>query len=383
MGIGRPVMYAFVESEQFAPMRRPFGLFEEMMGEQYPVRTFVVDKLAAQMRSARVVFGCDVTLCYFHIRKAIRKHTHSANSQHIFHRMAQLDNAVQFRQDLQLLRRTDPRFVSYLTARWLYVTRKWAAHAQSGMVHFGSVTRNPPGNASCRLKDRVHHAHTLELAIQKVSRHAERLMREFYMHTSYHCDRRLFLEGDGYVLNVVCRMTTWRSRGTDLGSCVLCDRPTTTSDRRCATDRVSHHADCYDGEPCPLCSDALQACPKGIKVLRLVFSSENKLTAASRGCEKSSVFDCRGLRSIARILRRCFRLANKKAYRGRSDNNLVLTSHRFPTPNVPQLLGEETHYHYNARYYCKERIETAVSIRPCLYRTFTELTEAMCFWFAE
>ncbi|GAA55109.1 hypothetical protein CLF_106861, partial [Clonorchis sinensis] len=74
MGIGRPVMYAFVESEQFAPMRKLFGLFKEMMGEQYPVRTFVMDRLAAQMRAARVVFGCDVMLCYFHIRKAIRKH---------------------------------------------------------------------------------------------------------------------------------------------------------------------------------------------------------------------------------------------------------------------------------------------------------------------
>ncbi|GAA51670.1 hypothetical protein CLF_106584, partial [Clonorchis sinensis] len=34
MGIGRPFMYAFVESEQFAPMRRLFGLFKEVMAEQ-------------------------------------------------------------------------------------------------------------------------------------------------------------------------------------------------------------------------------------------------------------------------------------------------------------------------------------------------------------
>ncbi|GAA56447.1 hypothetical protein CLF_110911 [Clonorchis sinensis] len=261
-GTGRPVTYAFVESEQFAPMRRLFGLFKEMMGEQYPVRTFVMDKLAAQMRAARVVFGCDVMLCCFHIRKAIKKHTHSANSRHIFYRMARLDNAVQFRQDLQLLRRTDPRFVSYLTARCLYITRKWAVHAQSGMVHFGNVTNNRLENANGRLKDPVHHADTLEHAIQKVSRHAEWLIREFEMHTSYHCDRRnvtsnrlenangrlkdrvhhadtldhaiqkvsrhaewlmrefethtlyhcgrrKILEDYGYVLNVVCRMTTY------------------------------------------------------------------------------------------------------------------------------------------------------------------------------
>ncbi|GAA57341.1 hypothetical protein CLF_112558 [Clonorchis sinensis] len=74
MGTGRPFMYAFVQSEQFASMRRMFGLFKEMMGEQYLARTFVMDKLATQMRAARVVFGCDVMLCYFHIRKAIRKH---------------------------------------------------------------------------------------------------------------------------------------------------------------------------------------------------------------------------------------------------------------------------------------------------------------------
>ncbi|GAA51833.1 hypothetical protein CLF_106853 [Clonorchis sinensis] len=95
-----------------------------------------------------------------------------------------------FRQDLQLLRPRDPRFVSYLAARWLCTTRKWAVYAQFGMVHFGNVTNNRLGNADGRLKDRVHHADTLENAIQKMSRHAEGLMRESEVHTSYHCDRR-------------------------------------------------------------------------------------------------------------------------------------------------------------------------------------------------
>ncbi|GAA57311.1 hypothetical protein CLF_112516 [Clonorchis sinensis] len=58
----------------------------------------------------------------------------------------------------------------------------------------------------------------------------------------------------------------WRSRDTDLGFCMLCDRPTTTSGRWCATDRVSYHADCYDGEPCPLCGGALQAFHKDVPV---------------------------------------------------------------------------------------------------------------------
>ncbi|GAA51277.1 hypothetical protein CLF_105819 [Clonorchis sinensis] len=38
--------------------------------------------------------------------------------------------------------------------------------------------------------------------------HAEWHTREVVMHTSYHCDRRVLLEGDGYLLNVVCRMAT-------------------------------------------------------------------------------------------------------------------------------------------------------------------------------
>ncbi|GAA50629.1 hypothetical protein CLF_104813 [Clonorchis sinensis] len=59
MGIGLPDIYAFVGSEQFSPMRKLFGLFKEMMGENYPVRTFVMDKLATQMRAARIVFDCD------------------------------------------------------------------------------------------------------------------------------------------------------------------------------------------------------------------------------------------------------------------------------------------------------------------------------------
>ncbi|GAA48614.1 hypothetical protein CLF_101822 [Clonorchis sinensis] len=273
------------------------------MGEQYPVRSFVMDKLAAQMRAASVVFGCDVLLCYFHIRKAIRKH--------------------------------------------------------SGIVHFGNGTNNRPENANDRLKDRVHHADTLEHAIRKVSRHAEWLMREFEVHTPHHCDRRQILESDGYVLNVrwlsdynlpekgvpltlipkppptafdalrkqmnrvmdklqgleprkatasfkqpivhgqillrrgsnfatgglpsvvedTAFQPRWQSRDTNLGFCVLCDRPTTTSDRWCATDRT----DCYDGEPCPLCGGALQACPKASGP-----SKKRRGVVASRSAERAS-----------------------------------------------------------------------------------------------
>ncbi|KER24938.1 hypothetical protein T265_07502 [Opisthorchis viverrini] len=209
MGIGRPVMYAFVESEHFAPLRKLFSLFKDMMGGQYAVKTFVMDKMTSQMRAAKAVFGCDVMLCYFHARQAIRKHTISNHSRHIFHRMARFDNAAEFRHDLQILRRTDPSFVSYLTAHWLHITRKWAIHAQRGLVHFGNVTNNRLENANGRLKRRVHHSDSLEHAVLKVAHHSEWLMREYEMHTTYCCDRREIREGDIYVLRVVSRMTTY------------------------------------------------------------------------------------------------------------------------------------------------------------------------------
>jgi hypothetical protein len=66
MGYGRPVMYAFVKSERYASLRTLFLTFREMMCKGSTVHTFVMDKMASQMRAARVVFGCDILLCYFH-----------------------------------------------------------------------------------------------------------------------------------------------------------------------------------------------------------------------------------------------------------------------------------------------------------------------------
>lgn len=74
MGYGRPVMHAFVASETVASLSVLFRMFKDMMGQQYIVRTFVMDKLAAQMRAAETVYGCDVLLCAFHVRRAIRSH---------------------------------------------------------------------------------------------------------------------------------------------------------------------------------------------------------------------------------------------------------------------------------------------------------------------
>lgn len=74
MGFGRPVMHALVLSETVASLCTLFQLFKNMMGQQYQVKTMVMDKMAAQMRAAEIVYGCDILLCYFHVRQAIRSH---------------------------------------------------------------------------------------------------------------------------------------------------------------------------------------------------------------------------------------------------------------------------------------------------------------------
>ncbi|GAA50949.1 hypothetical protein CLF_105298, partial [Clonorchis sinensis] len=220
MGIGRPVIYAFVENEHFAPLSKLFCLFKKMMGGQYPVKTFVMYKMTSQMRAAKTVFGCYIMLCYFHARQAIRKHTTNHN-RHIFHQMARFVNAAEFRHDLQILRRIDSRFASYLTAHWLYITREWAIHAQHELVHSENVTNNRLENANGRLKRRMQHADSLEHAIQKVFQHSEWLMREYEMHTTYYCDGREIREGDSCVLSVVSRMTTYAANQVlrHIGTC--------------------------------------------------------------------------------------------------------------------------------------------------------------------
>ncbi|GAA48251.1 hypothetical protein CLF_101371 [Clonorchis sinensis] len=163
---GRPVMYASVNSRQFAPMRKLFDLFKKMMGEQYPVKSFVVDKMAVRMRAARVVFGCDVMPCYICIKNTLGKRPPYIPPNGLPEKCRTVIflfivlQTHRFRQDLQLLRRTDPRFVSCLTARWLYITRNWAAHAQYGMGHFVNVTNDRLEDATGRHNHRVRHPGT-------------------------------------------------------------------------------------------------------------------------------------------------------------------------------------------------------------------------------
>ncbi|GAA52069.1 hypothetical protein CLF_107288 [Clonorchis sinensis] len=238
-------MYAFVESKQFAPMRKPFGLFKEMMGEQHTVRTFVMVGANAGGKS-RGRLRCNALLIPYQ-RSYQEAHTLCEQPTHISRHgspgqrrtvgfLSIVLQVHKFREHFQLLRRTDPRFVSHFTAHWLYITRKSALHAQSGVVNFGSVISNRLGNANGRLKGRVHHADTLEHVIQKMSRHAEWLMRKVEMHTSYHSDKRQILDGDGYVLNVVCQVTTY--------ACSLVFRHLETRPLRLPYDSVGTNKNC-------------------------------------------------------------------------------------------------------------------------------------------
>ncbi|MGL4482946.1 MAG: hypothetical protein ACRCTW_10580, partial [Lactococcus garvieae] len=57
-------------------MLQLFRMFREMMGElpSRRIRTFVMDKMVAQMNAVKSIFNCDIHLCYFHVRQAIRRH---------------------------------------------------------------------------------------------------------------------------------------------------------------------------------------------------------------------------------------------------------------------------------------------------------------------
>ncbi|KAG5442747.1 hypothetical protein CSKR_104253 [Clonorchis sinensis] len=189
MGTGHPVMYAFVECEPFAPMRKLFDLFRELMREQYPVKTFFTGTFVTQMRTARVVFGCE---------------THSTNSRHIFHRTARLDNKV---NGFFVYRNTIP-----------HIPARFAASAPHRptilLLSYAPVVIHNPKKWPYRqsqewfIKDRVHHTDTLKHATKKVPS-TPSVTCENLRCTSYQCNRRQILNGDGYLLNVVDPMNTY------------------------------------------------------------------------------------------------------------------------------------------------------------------------------
>lgn len=74
LGYGRPVFYGLLRDEKFSSLKKLFSIFREVMGEEYKIRTFVMDRMLAQMSAAKYVYGSDIVLCYFHVKKAINRH---------------------------------------------------------------------------------------------------------------------------------------------------------------------------------------------------------------------------------------------------------------------------------------------------------------------
>lgn len=74
MGIGCPIMYAFVATETFTSLKKLMKTFQELMERTDQIRTVVMDKMTAQIRAVSEVLGCEIHLCYFHVRQAIRRH---------------------------------------------------------------------------------------------------------------------------------------------------------------------------------------------------------------------------------------------------------------------------------------------------------------------
>ncbi|CAH8601619.1 unnamed protein product [Dicrocoelium dendriticum] len=116
-----------------------------------------------------------------------------------------------FQQDLSLLQKTDPQFVRDLTSHWMFIKRSWANYAQTGLVHFGNTTNNRVENANLRLKKITHASDRLAVAVSKVWKLSEVLLKEFQMRCTYFCDRHQVFEDEGnaYVQMLIGRLTTY------------------------------------------------------------------------------------------------------------------------------------------------------------------------------
>ncbi|GAA52675.1 ATP-binding cassette transporter [Clonorchis sinensis] len=167
----RPVIYAFVGSEQIALMRIQFGLFRELMGEKYQ---------------------------YY-------KHTDSGKI-------------------CSFCIAPSNEFFSHFAPRWLYITRKLAAHTQSGVVHFGTV-------ANKRLENQLNRV------VNKLRGLEPRRATAIFKHLMVQ-GQILLCQGPKSATDVLpsvventAPQTRRRSGDTALGFCVPCDRPTTAYGR--------------------------------------------------------------------------------------------------------------------------------------------------------
>ncbi|GAA52989.1 hypothetical protein CLF_109281 [Clonorchis sinensis] len=257
MGIGRPDMYAFVEGEQFAPMRRLFGLFKEMMGEQYLVRTFVMDKLAAKQR-----------LDNANANGRLKDRVHHADTQeHAIQKVSRHAEWFMREFEMHTSHHCDRRQILEGEGYVLNVLASQSTNngcrirTYRNRVYLTLVSKPPPTACDAprkqmnQLMDKLYglEPRKATAGFKQLIAHGQILLRQ---------GSNSATGSPPSVVEDTAPQTRWRSRDTDWSFCVLCDRPTTTSDRWCTTDRVSYHADCYDGEPCPLCGDALQTCPK-------------------------------------------------------------------------------------------------------------------------
>lgn len=229
MGRGRVVLYALVLRETFVSLCTLFTEFRRIVGAGDLVRTFVMDKCTAQMQAVSATFGCDIILCYFHVRQAIRKHVSSSPQYYCDDRqlptevdifsiewqfwmtmtsilLNQCKLLLRFQADLRRLERDVP-FLNYLLINWIPITRMWAVHAQSDLVHFGNRTNNRVESAHGRLKKATHHRDDIAKTIQKVWGHSEDCITNWEMQAAYECDRRQVLHTDSFIQGVLDRLT--------------------------------------------------------------------------------------------------------------------------------------------------------------------------------
>ena len=117
-----------------------------------------------------------------------------------------------FHHDMLLLDSFDKPFANYVLSNWLHMTRKWAIHAQAGLVHFGNTTNNRLESANRHLKRHTSSRDRLARAVHKVWEYSKVQLLDSAMKASYGSDRRLLTVVDSRVQNLMLRMTTYASK---------------------------------------------------------------------------------------------------------------------------------------------------------------------------
>ena len=79
VGASRVVFYAYLRHENNETLHAVLSYFKEVMGADHcnQTKAFAMDKMPARINAVRKVFGCEIVLCYFHIKQAIRRQVSS------------------------------------------------------------------------------------------------------------------------------------------------------------------------------------------------------------------------------------------------------------------------------------------------------------------